>query len=399
MLRHIYTLFLSNFIGGLFFYVPIFALFLLGNDLTLASIVLGQMAYSIAAFCSEIPTGIIADRLGHHKSIAAGYFLSALALLAVGLFPSVAILLVAQVARGISGSLLSGSKEALLFEYGQQEGRSYKKDLSHLLSYQVLGFAISTLITGLVVQVYGQSSYWSIILISFCVTAFAGVVALTLPRAEQQMERIGRPTLYEFKECVKLFTSSNLLKTLLIVVALTQGSKFLLADLYQPYFELAGVAPFLLGAAISAGSVGGFIVIRNIYRLGETAGGTRLALSIVAAATAVLYVAFGTVIGPVATVVIFVLLFSIVESTAVFVSDYANRHSPSPIRATALSCINFSQELFKTGYKAVIATLVGAISLSVLFAFYGLFLLLGAGLSYWLLGRAEKQTGQPKAHS
>jgi len=396
MQKQISKLFLSNFFGGLYFYVPIFTLFLLNNDVTLSTVVLGQMVYSIAAFISEVPTGVLADRLGHNKSVAIGYLADAFALLVIGLFPSASILLVIQIVRGISGGFLSGSKEALLYEYGQKVKRNYKKDLSHLVSYQMLGFALSTFITGLVIQQFGQDSYSYILVATFVAVFIAAGVSLTLPSAGIKRE-VGQSRFYELQKSITLFKATKLLKILFVVVGLTYSGKYLLIDLYQPYFETINVLPFLLGASLSIGSIASFFIIRNIYHIEKPLGGPRQSLGLLAALTGLLYIAFGTISGPYITVIIFVILFSVVESVSVFISDYANRHTPSDIRATVLSSISFSQEVFKTGYKAIFALAVGVISLAQLFTFYGIFLILGAVFSYWLLGKGEKSPIKPDA--
>lgn len=389
MEKQIKRLLLSNFLYGLVFYVPIFALFLLNNDISLSVVVYGQTIYSVAALLSEIPTGIIADRFGHNKSITLGYFINVLAMLVIMLFPSVGVLFAFQIMRGVAGGLLSGSKEALLYEYGEGQGRNFKKDLSHFASFQMIGFALSAFITGVAIGIYGQSSYVYMILATAVAFALATFVSLTLPYTKTKLE-VGQSKFREINDSLALFKANKVLKVLFLVVALTYGGKYLLIDLYQPYFVLNNVDPFYIGFALSIGSLFSFFLLRNIHRIEKPLRGPRAALGLVAALTGLFYVLLGMVEGQYILVAVFVILFGLTETVTIFISDYANKHSSSHIRATVLSTIGLSQEAFKASYKIVFGIAVGIFTLSQIFVVYGLYLVFGAVISYMLLRVDEK---------
>lgn len=384
MQRHINKLMLSHFLYGLVFYVPIFALFLLNNEISLSTIVYGQMVYSIAAFMSEIPTGVVADRFGHNKSIVAGYFMNVLAMLLIALIPSVAMLFIFQIIRGIAGGLLSGSKEALLYEYGQANKRNFKKDLSYMASYQMAGFSLSALISGVTIGLYGKESYVYLILATSVAFLLATVIASSLPFKRQKLE-VGKSKFKEINDSLALFKSNSVLKMLFFVVALTYGGKYLLIDLYQPYFEQNTVNPFFIGFALSIGSLFSFFLLRNIHKIERPLRGPRASLGLVALLTGVLYLIFGAINSPLLLVVVFVVLFGFTETATIFICDYANKHASSHIRATVLSTIGLSQEIFKAGYKVVFGVAVGIFTLGQIFMAYGGYLIVGAIISYTLL--------------
>lgn len=389
MQKNIKKLFTANLLGGLYFHIPIFTLFLINNDITLPAILYSQMIYSVSALLAEIPTGVIADRFGHNLSVAIGYLVDAMAILLIGLFPSLYMLFAIQLIRGIANGFMSGSKEALLFEYSSRLKQDYKKNLSHLVSYQLLGFAVSTLLTGLLVQKLQQDAYLPAILITVAMVLSAALITFTTGRPVKN-KRIVRPKLYEIKKSFMLFKKSKLLKTIFIVIGLTQTGKYIVMDLYQPYFELQQVLPLFLGAALSVGSLASFLIIRNVYKIEKILKNTALALAFITITTGICYVAFGLFRGPLITVALFILIFSLVDAVAIFISDYTNSQTTSDVRATVLSGVSLTQELFKTATKALFALALGVLTLPQLFTLYGIYLIIGAVICYYLLKKVVR---------
>lgn len=393
--KYIKKIFLSTFIGSLYFYLPVFSLFLLDNDITLSVIVVGQISYSVTSFIAEIPTGILADRIGHNKSVALSYFSDALGLGLIAFFPTPITLIIAQAIRGVSGSFLSGSKEALLYEYAKGSSRNYKKDYSHDSSYLTLGFGVSTLLTGIVLQLFNESAYVPIFIITFLLILLAGLIAMTLPDPGGRSHDVGQGQLSELKASLELFRKTTMLKILFLVVGLTYSGQYILLELYQPHMEMNNVSPFFLGASLSIASILNYFIVRNIYKL-EDRLSTKLSLCLIALTVGLLYVVFGVLSNPVFVVIAFIFLYGLMGSNNVFISDYANQHSPAHIRATVLSSLSFSKEVFKTVTKIAFAAALGIFSLSSMFSLYGLFLIIGAFISFWLLGIAERRTIAPE---
>lgn len=387
MNTQIRKLFLANFLGGLYFYLPIFTLFLLDKQISLATIMFAQFSYSILCFLFEVPTGVLADRMGHHKSVALGFFVDFIGLLWIVLFPNPLSLIAAQGLRGIGGSLLSGSKEALLYEYCKKANRNYKKDYSHLFSYDILGVAVSTFITGIIIQIYGQVSYVPIFAFTIIAVIAAAILALTLTPLKTHLDT-GRDEFHEIRQTWQLFKSTKMLQALFIVVGLTYQGRYLLMDMYQPHLVTNHVIPFFLGAALSIGNVASYFFIRKAYLL-EKPWGAKFAITLLSILTGLLYILFGWFTNPYLIIITFVLLFGILGANAVYISDYANNHATSDVRATVLSGINLSREVFKTGYKLLFALALGFISLANVFIGFGIFLLFGALISYYLLNMVE----------
>ena len=107
---------LIAFFGQLYFFVPFMTPYLLQRHLTLAEIAGLQTTLMLAMLVMEIPTGVIADRLGHVWSYRIG-----LIVLASGEFMFLFardywMFLLVQVITGTGFAFGSGSVDAILYD-------------------------------------------------------------------------------------------------------------------------------------------------------------------------------------------------------------------------------------------------------------------------------------------
>src|SRR3989338_7660284 len=157
-MNNIKKLQLISFIGGMYYYTPIFTLFLLERNLNLSLIVAAQTVFSVAMMLSVLPTGILADKFGQKLAIQIGLFLDAASMLGLLFIHTMPALIVFFALRGISVGFRSGSDEALLYDsyvakHGSAEG--YSKVYGKMMSNDVLGFVVATSIAGLAVHFFG----------------------------------------------------------------------------------------------------------------------------------------------------------------------------------------------------------------------------------------------------
>jgi MFS family permease len=386
-MNNINKLILTSFLGNLYFFLPVLTLFLLDNEIGLAAIVFSQVVYSASSFIAEIPTGVLADRFGHKKSYALGRFSDAVGLLLIVLFPVQGILYFGQFFRGLSGALMSGSEEALLYEYSREAKSNYTKQISKQKAYGTLGFSLSALIAGVAVHFHGENAYSGMILLTVVSIIISVAVAIGLP--EYRQNNIGKDKLFEIKQGIKLLKSNKVLMSLVVVSGVTFLGKYTLIDIYPPYFEEKMVEPIFVGLALSIGGALNFLMLKQSYKIEEKIGSIASITGTVAI-TALLYILFGVLSNPWLIVVTFVFLFSVMESKAVFVSSFANEHAPSSIRATVLSTVSQFKELIKIIVKSIFAIALGVITLGELFVFYGVVLVLGALVGYLALKKADK---------
>src|SRR5688500_18093648 len=107
---------LMSFFGQCYFFVPVMTPYLLQRNLTLTEVAGLQTMLMVSMLVMEIPTGVIADRLGHVWSfrialitLAAGEFL----FLSARDYP---VFLAIQFITGTGYAFSSGSVDAIIYE-------------------------------------------------------------------------------------------------------------------------------------------------------------------------------------------------------------------------------------------------------------------------------------------
>lgn len=108
------------------------------------SYTLAMSVYSIQMVTSallEIPTGILSDRLGRRKTLAAGSFFSAAAVATYAIAPSFALLAVGALIEGIARSLFTGNNTALIYDTARESGNEH--EYHHLLGRTSMMFQIA----------------------------------------------------------------------------------------------------------------------------------------------------------------------------------------------------------------------------------------------------------------
>lgn len=96
---------------------------LAGRGFSLWQIGLAESLYHIASLLCEIPTGMAADLMGRRRSMAAAGLMAAAASLFMAFGQGFGSVLVCMALSALSGGLISGSDEALMYDSLIQSGR------------------------------------------------------------------------------------------------------------------------------------------------------------------------------------------------------------------------------------------------------------------------------------
>jgi fucose permease len=103
--------------------VPVMVLFWEDNGLDTFDIYVLQAAFALASVLLEVPTGLVADRLGKRASLLSGQIAVAVGCVIYALGTGFWSFLVAEVVLALGVSLLSGADAALLYDSLQRLGR------------------------------------------------------------------------------------------------------------------------------------------------------------------------------------------------------------------------------------------------------------------------------------
>ncbi len=392
MLKTMNNIRLFSIIGvlkGAYFYIPIFSLYLLSAGVPLSAIVIGNIFWSLGAFIGEVPTGIFADTYGQKAAIVLGYLLEALGMLIVFFHPSIPGLYVYYAVSGFAYSFLSGSEEALLYESVRHEKRTdFQKVYGRFLSNEQLGFVSSSALAGILYHFFGATVFVPLLL----ATSLSFFVATTLAcllenhRAKIHNPSEGAGMWAVLRESASLIRRNEIILTLTIVSVLTVSGQYLLQAVYQPHFEAHGVPALWIGLVVAFGTLLNALATRYIYILEKHLSLEKILL-LINGTQGVLFVLLAWLVHPAILVLLYIGAAGLFNLQVPIVSDYINPRTSSHIRTTVLSGMSFIKRFFELFLGIALGKIVGLWGIEASLLTQGMYLLLGIGISYYLLVR------------
>lgn len=355
-------------LSNLYFYLPVATLYLQSKGLnyvqinSLWAIIVGTM------FLAEVPTGLLADRMGRARSVQ-----MALALQVVGevifLFaPNYLAFLAAAVAGGIGFAFSSGSAQALVYDSLLRRGEEQEmsRAMGFISAAKGAGNLVAFGLASLLFVSLSTARFQQAIALTAIMVFGGWLVSLTLRDAEAQLLDEDTPgTLAILRTAfATLRTNRRFLHLILLALATIPFVDYLL-NLYQPRFVEVGVAPSWLGLSLAAAALVGIAAARSAYWVEKRLGAVR-SLLLVTALPGALYLLFAAAQEPMAAVPLFCLLFGVMSMKEPLFSGHLNRHIASSHRATLLSLINMASGV----YVAIMGLVIGRIAdLSLVYAF------------------------------
>lgn len=140
------------------FYYPVLAVLFLDLGLSATEYTLLNFAWALAIVFTDLPAGVLADRIGRKPLVVAAAVFMVLEMILLGVAPrngGVVLLLCCLANRVLSGmaeGMASGADEALVFDSLAERGRSgeWPKVLDHVMRYQGIGLVVAMLVGGAV---------------------------------------------------------------------------------------------------------------------------------------------------------------------------------------------------------------------------------------------------------
>jgi MFS family permease len=370
---------IAYFFATLYFYAPVGTLYLLGKDLSYVQInslwgtIVGTM------FLTEVPAGILADRLGRKRSINVALALQVLGevvyVFADGYWPFA----VAAAIGGLGFAFGSGSVEALVYDSLKTVQREHEmsKAMGFINSAQRLANLLACAVGGLLVVNLAQERFVLAVAVTACAVAAGLLVSLMLEEPPIETgEGDGDSPFRLVMDGVRTLRNDRWFRRLVLLALATIPFGNYLSSLYQPRFVDIGVPPIWLGLALALASVLSILGARYAYWL-EARLGTHSSLLLVTGLPGLLYLAMAATRRPLFSVLAFCALMGSMSLKDPIFSGHLNRHIESGNRATVLSLIS----MFSGLYVALIGLLIGCIgdvSLTWAFLFMGAIVLVGS---------------------
>lgn len=369
-----------SFFGQLYFFVPVMTPYLLGKGLSLAQIAGMQTILMVTQLIMELPTGVLADRLGHRRSyqIALGLAVSGEVItLLANTYPH---FIAGQIVAGTGFAFASGSVDALVYEslpprdrtVGMQRAKGQIGAAMQLASVFAYGVA-AWLTRELTMERMRFTLKLDIVGVGMSV-----VLALLLREPIRHIVQERPDSMALLRTGWRTLRTNAELRQLVLISIVTNAFVAHLLIFYQDYFLQTGVSPVWLGLGLSLGSVVAFFTQLHAWRLPASLG-TRRGLLIATGLPGVLYLLMALNDHPALAVVLFVLQWGVVQLSLPLFSGLFNAHIEESARATSLSLISGIVTIY-IGIGGVVLGWLAGQSLSVMFAILGAIILAGTAL-------------------
>lgn len=331
-----FNLHLNRFLGEMVPIIPIIGLLFLDKGISLSEISLFFLSLSAAILIFEIPSGMVADKIGHRFILILSRAFKLLGFVILFFAQDVWVFVLAALVWGIASAFDSGAVQAYTYELAKQNGleKKFEKIYGRNFTAATLGLLLAVIISTQVTNVGFQGlQYFGIISLSLCF-----LTSLFLPRVKIQHvnTNVNGQKLFSY-----IFSLRSVLILLLSIGIFSGGIKgsldeytsILLADKNTSYAMIGYIIFGLellrtVGAALSSRfdlSLPGQIKILGV-----------LGLAFIVAAFSNIFFTFISLV-----IVLFIDAILWVHNDTLI-----QRHSSDENRATVASIKNFGTEFF-----------------------------------------------------
>ena len=346
---------LITFFSSLYLYGHIGTLYLQARSLNLLQASSIWSVIVLTIFVAEVPTGILADKIGRKQSVVMALFLQfvgeVLYLFASSYLAFVGIAVLA----GVGFAFSSGCIEALVYDSLPEDNREdrMKQAMGLNGAAYYLAFFFAPIVGTLLVPRFTLDRFLLAVFLTACSVFVALLIAFTLEESggERDVEETAVTILKNGVRCIR---GNRFLLWLVGVSIFTATFAGTLSSLYQPYFAAFELTARSMGIASAVGALLAVGLQKNIFRF-EQLVGKRTAFTVSVMLPSLGYLLLGLAGTGVVAFAAFLFTYGTATMKGPLLSSYQNGVIPGEIRATVLSFINLLVSL----YTAVIGLLMG----------------------------------------
>jgi MFS family permease len=351
---------LAYFFSTLYFYAPVGTLYLRSQDLSYLQInsLWGLIVFTM--FLTEVPTGIIADRIGRRRAINLALGLQLIGEVIFVFARGYAGFVAASIAGGIGFAFGSGCVEALAYDALQERGQETEmnKAMGYIQAAQRLANLIAFSAGGLFVSQLAPSRFIAAIVATACMVGIGFLISFSLKDQHHQRAAEHQPSsLILFADGIALLHRNSAFRSLVLLSLVTIPFADYLGSLYQPLFVAAEVSPIWFGLARAIAAGLSVLSARYAYWLEDRLGSTN-ALLLATTLPGILYLAMAAPKGPFLSIVTFCVLFGAMGFKDPIFAGQLNVHIENHNRATVLSMVS----MFSGIYVALMGLVIGRIA-------------------------------------
>jgi len=366
-----------SFFGQLYFFVPVMTPYLLGKGLSLAQIAGMQTILMVTQLVMELPTGVLADRLGHRRSYQIAMLMAVTGEVVTLLANTYPHFIAGQVVAGTGFAFASGSVDALVYESLPPENRTtgMQRAKGQIGSAMQLASVFAYGVGAWITRELTMGNMRLTLKLDVVGVGMSFLIALLLREPVRHIVQERPDSLALLRTGWKTLRSNAELQRLVLISIVTNAFVAHLLIFYQDYFLQTGVSPIWLGLGLSLGSVVAFFTQLHAWRL-PAALGNRRGLLIATGVPGVLYLIMAINQHPVVAVILFVLQWGAVQLSLPLFSGLFNAHLDESARATSLSLISGVVTVY-IGIGGVTLGWLAGQSLSLMFAILGTIIVAG----------------------
>ncbi|MEM9953446.1 MAG: MFS transporter [Chloroflexota bacterium] len=370
--RNILLITIIRFAQSFHLYIHVYALILLNRGLNLFQITTIESIVIGTIFVMEVPTGIIADRIGRKWSIIASTLFMMFAEFLFLFANSYPMYIIVAILTGTGFAFASGAIEATVYDSLPEENRDdlMKRAMGRINSWSGIAFFIAPLVGAFIIADGSPNNYTVAIALTVIALVIGLLISLFLEEPPTDWDAERTSSLDIFKEGIAEVRDNPTLKRLIaLIIFSTPFTATLVVTLAAPHLTNNGTDPFFVGIALSIGSLLAAITQHYAYKVEEWLG-QRTAIWVLLLLPAVLYGFLAIAVGPIAPVLVIIIMYATNDMKAPLFSAYQNSLIGSKNRATVLSIISMFGSLF-VAVVAPIYAAIGTVSLPITFVVMG----------------------------
>jgi MFS family permease len=348
-----------NFSQRFHLYIHAYVLLLTARGLTLFQISLIESIVVGTIFVMEVPTGILADRVGRKWSIFFSTFFLMCAEFIFIFAQSYVWYIGIALLTGTGFAFASGAVEAMVYDSLPEENRddAMKRAMGRVNSTGQIAFFIAPIIGAIIIGDASPERFIPAIALTVLALFIGLMVSLTLREPTTEWSADKQNAIALFRDGISLLWNNNRLRRLAMIMIFTVPFTGTLIGTLAPIYLVDNtVSPFMIGVVLSVGSLLGAITQHYAYKI-EAWLGQQTAIAVLILLPGVMYWVLALVAGPTLTVLVVILMYGTNDMKAPLFSAYQNALIDSRNRATVLSLINMFVSLFVALFAPIYASL------------------------------------------
>ncbi len=329
-----------NFLMGMHFFssvlIPFFTMW---GRLQFSQIMILESAFTASIFVWEIPSGMIADKIGRKFTLILAVFVNVIAILIYGSYAHFIVFLIGEIMWGLSVALQSGAFEAMVYDtlVDLQRENVSKQIFGRIGAIHLIGISLGSLLGSIIAQNFGlrMTMVFSVLPISLAV-----LVGFTIKEPLAHLNRAQKSFRHIFTEGIKNIRENRALRRLIFDAVTMSVLSYFVIWLYQLRLMAINVNIIYFGV-VNIGFILTEVLMMNTFHLLEKLfRGKRRVIIFVAGVMGVGFLLMGSFDQTWVIILGIILAAGFGLARPTLMSNYMNKHIASDHRATVISTIS-----------------------------------------------------------